>query len=69
MRQIYLDNASTSFPKPKAVADAVYKYMTEGGANIGRGSYTSAAAAAEAVFDVRCDLCAFWCQRCQQCAF
>ena len=60
MRQIYLDNASTSFPKPKAVADAVYKYMTEGGANLGRGRYASAIAAAEAVFDVRCDLCALF---------
>lgn len=60
MRQIYLDNASTSFPKPKAVADAVYKYMTEGGANLGRGSYASATATAEAVFDVRCDLCALF---------
>lgn len=60
MRQIYLDNASTSFPKPKAVADAVYQYMTTGGANIGRGSYASASAAAEAVFDVRCDLCTFF---------
>ncbi len=60
MRQIYLDNASTSFPKPKVVADAVYKYMTEGGANLSRGSYASATAAAEAVFDVRCDLCTFF---------
>ena len=24
MQQIYLDNASTTFPKPQAVADAVY---------------------------------------------
>ena len=28
MQQIYLDNASTTFPKPQAVADAVYQYIT-----------------------------------------
>lgn len=53
MREIYLDNASTSFPKPREVADAVYKYMTGMGANIGRGGYAGAYAAEEAVFEAR----------------
>lgn len=44
---IYLDNAATSFPKPKSVSDAVYKYMTECGASPGRGGYDSAIRAAE----------------------
>ena len=53
MKQIYLDNASTTFPKPREVADAVYQYMTGVGSNIGRGGYTSAYAAEEAVFAAR----------------
>lgn len=38
MQQIYLDNASTTFPKPQAVADAVYQYITNTGTNISRGT-------------------------------
>lgn len=60
MKQIYLDNASTSFPKPKEVADAVYQYMTGVGSNIGRGGYASAYAAEEAVFSARQLLCNFF---------
>ena len=53
MKQIYLDNASTTFPKPREVADAVYQYMTGVGSHIGRGGYPSAYAAEEAVFAAR----------------
>ncbi|MGM9569709.1 MAG: aminotransferase class V-fold PLP-dependent enzyme [Phascolarctobacterium sp.] len=60
MKQIYLDNASTSFPKPREVSDAVYQYMTGVGSNIGRGSYASAYAAEEAVFAARQLLCDFF---------
>ena len=60
MKQIYLDNASTTFPKPREVADAVYQFMTGIGSNIGRGGYTSAYAAEEAVFAARQLLCDFF---------
>ena len=60
MKQIYLDNASTTFPKPREVADAVYQYMTGVGSNIGRGGYTSAYAAEEAVFAASQLLCDFF---------
>lgn len=60
MKQIYLDNASTTFPKPREVAEAVYQYMTGVGSNIGRGGYTSAYAAEEAVFSTRQLLCDFF---------
>ena len=60
MKQIYLDNASTTFPKPREVADAVYQYMTGVGSNIGRGGYASAYAAEEAVFNMRQLLCDFF---------
>ena len=53
MNRIYLDNASTTFPKPKQVADAVYTYMTSVGSNINRGCYDSAYDVEELVFETR----------------
>ena len=50
MEKIYLDNASTTFPKPPQVAEAVYRYMTQEGANINRGCYDSAYQVEETVF-------------------
>lgn len=60
MKQIYLDNASTSFPKPQAVPEAVYHYMTTNGSNIGRGGYQSAYDTEETVFETRERLCALF---------
>ena len=57
MEKIYLDNASTTFPKPEAVARAVYAYMTTQGANINRGCYDSAYDVEELVFETRQMLC------------
>ena len=42
MDTIYFDNASTTFPKPKAVPDAMYDYMTRVGSNVNRGCYERA---------------------------
>ena len=53
MESIYLDNASTTFPKPETVPHAVYEYMTHVGSNINRGGYESAYSVAEAVFETR----------------
>lgn len=53
MSNIYLDNASTTFPKPKCVADSVYKYMTEIGCNINRGGYENAYSVEGLVFETR----------------
>jgi len=38
-RRLYLDNAATSFPKPRRVHDAMAEYATNLGASPGRGSY------------------------------
>ena len=57
MEKIYLDNASTTFPKPEVVARAVYEYMTTQGANINRGCYDSAYDVEELVFETRQMLC------------
>jgi len=55
--RIYLDNASTTFPKPAAVPEAMVRYMTEAGTNIGRGDYSSAFDVEDAVFCARERLC------------
>ncbi len=41
-RRLYMDNAATSFPKPRAVTDAMVRYATELGASAGRGAYREA---------------------------
>jgi cysteine desulfurase/selenocysteine lyase len=41
-RRLYLDNAATSFPKPKTVIDAMVRYAGELGASAGRGAYREA---------------------------
>ena len=51
---IYLDNAATTFPKPRAVTDEVVRCMTQYGGNAGRGGHTLAMAAAEKIFECRC---------------
>ena len=50
---IYLDNGSTSFPKPEAVPKARFEYMSHVGANINRGAYASAYSTEEQVFECR----------------
>jgi cysteine desulfurase / selenocysteine lyase len=42
IRRLYLDNAATSFPKPRAVHEAMARYATDLGASAGRGAYTEA---------------------------
>ncbi len=37
--RLYMDNAATSFPKPRAVMEAMQRYAAELGASPGRGSY------------------------------
>jgi selenocysteine lyase/cysteine desulfurase len=37
--KVYLDNAATSYPKPEKVAYAVMNYITNIGANPGRGGF------------------------------
>ena len=38
---VYLDNASTSFPKPKSVSDSIYNYLTNIGGNPGRSNHNN----------------------------
>ena len=40
--EVYLDNASTTFPKPKVVADSIYNYLVNVGGNANRSNYSNA---------------------------
>lgn len=60
MSQLYLDNASTSFPKPPVVAEAMIQFINTNGANLHRGGYASAYKLAEAVYDARLRLTRFF---------
>ena len=53
MKKIYLDQASTTYPKPECVAKAVYEYMTGNGCNCSRGSYEQAYETEEVVIETR----------------
>ena len=52
-KNIYLDQASTSFPKAPGVADVVYRHLLEGATNVNRGCYHSAHAVEETIFETR----------------
>ena len=54
---IYLDNAATSFPKPRSVVDALYKCVTDYCGNPGRSSHVLSRLASEAIFDARENVC------------
>ncbi|MEG1802579.1 MAG: aminotransferase class V-fold PLP-dependent enzyme [Lachnospiraceae bacterium] len=56
-KKIYLDNASTSFPKPPQVPEAMISYMNSFGCNINRGGYEKAYETESAVFRTREKLC------------
>jgi len=53
---IYLDNAATSFPKPPRVVEAMNDFMTEVGANPGRGGHRLAREAERIVEHARANL-------------
>ena len=53
MDRIYLDQASTSFPKAPGAAQAMMDYMTMNGANVNRGCYSSAYSAEEVIYETR----------------
>ncbi len=56
---IYLDNAATTYPKPRAVPEAIVACMQSAGGNPGRSGHDMALAAGETVYACReavCDL-------------
>mgnify|MGYP001629853236 FL=1 len=53
MNRIYLDQASTSFPKAPGVAQSIMDYLTMNGVNVNRGCYSSAYSAEEVIYETR----------------
>lgn len=53
MNYIYLDNASTTFPKAPNVANAMANYITNYGININRGSYALAYDVEDIIYTTR----------------
>lgn len=56
-RRIYLDNASTTYPKAPGVAQRVHNFIENVGCNVNRGEYEDAYSAAEVVLKTREALC------------
>lgn len=59
MTNIYLDNAATSFPKPKPVVDAVLGFL-QGCGNPGRGGHILAFEGARKIFEARENLAQYF---------
>jgi len=59
-RRLYLDNAATSFPKPKCVFDAMARYANDLGASAGRGAYAEAIETGDLLADCRRKLAALF---------
>lgn len=57
MKQIYLDNAATSFPKAPGVGEAMADYLENSGASVNRSSYRASADVGMRVLDVRRQVC------------
>ena len=58
--EVYLDNASTTFPKPKEVIDSMYNYMLNVGGNANRGNYTNSIQSNRMLLDARENICEFF---------
>lgn len=56
---IYLDNAATSFPKPKETIDFLNRFVTEIGGNPGRSGHAVSVEAARVIFEAREKLTGF----------
>jgi len=55
-RIVYLDNAATSYPKPKQVARTVAKTIETIGGSPGRGAYRQSITTSRILFDTRLDI-------------
>jgi cysteine desulfurase/selenocysteine lyase len=55
--RLYMDNAATSFPKPRSVHDAMSAYAIQSGASPGRGGYREAREIGALIHECRTRLC------------
>lgn len=57
--KIYLDNAATSFPKPRPVIDALVEYLEHAG-NPGRGAHAASLYGARRIMEARQEIASFF---------
>ncbi|MGL5152094.1 MAG: aminotransferase class V-fold PLP-dependent enzyme [Clostridium sp.] len=57
---IYLDNGSTSYPKPKIVLDKMYDYMLNVGGNANRSNHSNSLESSRLLYSTRQKLCKFF---------
>ena len=60
MNNIYLDNASTTFPKPKNVIDSIYNFLTNIGGNPGRSNHDNGLQSNRLLLEARETLASFF---------
>ena len=60
MRTVYLDNASTTFPKPQQMIENMRFFVEEVGCNVNRGGYHDAYSASGTVLETRERLCSLF---------
>jgi cysteine desulfurase family protein len=56
MKRVYLDNACTSYPKPKVLSKAIVNFIENDGSNPSRGVYESALESSSLLLDTRIKL-------------
>ena len=54
---VYLDNASTTFPKPSCVADSIYNFITNIGGNSNRSNHSNALESNRLLYNARENVC------------
>jgi len=59
-KTIYLDNAATTFPKPREVLDEMIEVYSNLGVSPGRGSYDLSMEAEGRIMDIRREVCQFF---------
>ena len=57
---IYLDNASTTFPKPKVVSDSIYNFLVNIGGNPGRSNHNNGMESNRLLLDARETIASFF---------
>ena len=58
--EVYFDNASTTFPKPKQVVDSIYNYLVNIGGNANRSSSHNSLETSRELLIAREKICSFF---------
>jgi cysteine desulfurase family protein len=58
--EVYFDNASTTFPKPKIVADSIYNYLINVGGNANRSNHSNSLLSGRELLNARENIAEFF---------